>query len=86
MSVDVVVQHAPAEPGSTRVGVVGQDRVELPGAERHVGGVDPHLVLHGVAAAVGFGHRVMKAGGSEPAGGGDDLSRGGDLDAEVVER
>ena len=39
-------------------GVVGQDGVELPAAQGDVGGVDPHLVLHGVAAAVGLGERV----------------------------
>ena len=42
------------------VGVVGEDGVELPAAEGHVGGVDPHLVLHGVAAAVGLGHAVAR--------------------------
>ena len=60
VSVDVVVQHATGRARIALVGVVGQDGVELPGAQRHVGGVDPHLVLHGVAAAVGFGHRVSE--------------------------
>ena len=63
-----------ASPASL-VGVVGEDGVDLPGAERDVGGVDPHLVLDGVAAAVRLGHAVAETGGGEAVGGGDDVGR-----------
>ena len=84
-SLGAVVQHALCVAGA--VGrVVGEDGVDLPGAERDVGGVDPHLVLDGVAAAVRLGHVVAETGGGEPVGGGDDVGARANLDAEVVER
>src|SRR5581483_10769764 len=60
---------------------VGQDGVDLP--RLAVGGVDPDLVLHGVAAR----HPVLGGGGEalggEPGGGGGDLARGRHLHPQV---
>src|SRR4051812_16658752 len=42
---------------------IGQDGVELPGAQRNVGRVDPDLVLNGVAAGVDLGRPVRQADG-----------------------
>ena len=72
--------------GGVVAGVVGEDGVELPCAERDVGGVDPHLVLDGVAAAIRFGHVVGQPGGARSGPRRRRRRPVGDLDAEVVER
>ena len=78
------MQHTLSVLHGVLVGVVGEDGVDLPAAEWDVGGVDPHLVLHGMAAAVGLGHVVVEAGCREALGGGDDVGRRADLDAEMI--
>src|SRR5688572_30498585 len=66
--------------------VVVEHGVELPRAERGVRHVDPHLVLQRVAAEVGLGDVVRQAACREAFGRRPYVVRGGQLDAEVVQR